>query len=51
MYDESVRRGGDGWLSPIVRNGEVVGHRRRFDSRLLFAAYYGEPMSRYEKAP
>ncbi len=47
--DEAMVRARDGWLSPIVRNGQIVGHRRRFDNRLLFAACYGEPMSRYER--
>ena len=45
--DEAIRRGRDGWLAPITRNGVVVGQRRRFDNRLLFAACYGEPMSRF----
>ncbi len=48
--DEALRRGSDGWLSPVVRNGKIVGHRHRFDNRLLFAACYGEPMARYERA-
>ncbi len=47
--DEAIRRGRDGWHSPIIRNGKIVGHRHRFDNRLLFAACYGEPMSRYER--
>ncbi len=47
--DEALRRGRDGVLVPITRNGRLLGHRRRFDNRLLFAACYGEPMSRYER--
>ena len=45
--EEAIRRGRDGWWSPVVRDGKVVGHRHRFDNRLLFAACYGEPMGRY----
>lgn len=43
-YDEAVRRGRDGWLSPVIRNGKVVGHRHRFDNRLLYAACYAQPL-------
>jgi hypothetical protein len=39
----------EGRLVPITRRGKIVGHRRRFDSRLLFAACYGESMQRYER--
>lgn len=46
--EKAMVRGRDGWLVPIMRNGRVVGQRRRFDNRLLFAACYGESMSRYE---
>jgi hypothetical protein len=49
-FDEAVIRGSEGWLAPITRRGVVIGHRRRFDNRLLFAACYGEPMSRYERS-
>ena len=45
-YEEAVRRGRDGWLSPIMRGGKVVGHRHRFDNRLLYAACYGTPYPR-----
>jgi len=48
-YDEAVRRGKDGYRVAVVRNGRVVGHRHRFDNRLLFAACYGEPFSRYDR--
>lgn len=48
-FDEALIRGRDGVLVPIVRNGRVLGNRRRFDNRLLFAACYGEPASRYER--
>jgi len=46
-YDEAVTRGLNGYLAPVVRNGKVVGHRHRFDNRLLYAACYGEPMGRF----
>ncbi|MCM8732095.1 hypothetical protein ACFO8O_14105 [Hephaestia sp. GCM10023244] len=46
--DEAVRRGRDGWWSPVRRNGQIVGHRHRVDNRLLFAACYGVPASRFE---
>ncbi len=49
--EEAIRRGRDGWWSPIMRNGKLVGHRHRFDNRLLFAACYGEPASRYDRSP
>jgi hypothetical protein len=45
--DEAVRRGRDGVLVPVVRRGQLVGHRRRFDNRLLYAACYAEPMTRF----
>jgi hypothetical protein len=48
--DEALRRGREGWWAPVMRNGTVVGHRHRFDHRLLFAACYGEPSSRYDRA-
>lgn len=48
-YEDAVRRGRDGYLVPVIRNGRVVGHRHRVDNRLLFAACYGEPMTRYER--
>ena len=44
--DEAVRRGRDGWLVPVTRNGQVVGHRRRYDNRLLYAACYAQPPPR-----
>lgn len=47
--DEALRRGMEGVLVPVTRNGKVIGTRRRFDNRLLFAACYGEPMSRYDR--
>ncbi|MGI4733304.1 MAG: hypothetical protein ACRYFW_16395 [Janthinobacterium lividum] len=47
--DEALRRGRDGVLVPVTRDGRVIGHRRRFDNRLLFAACYAEPPSRYER--
>lgn len=49
-FDEAMRRGRDGYTSPILRNGKVVGYRQRFDNRLLFAACYGEPPSRYDRS-
>lgn len=50
-YDEAVRRGRDGLVVPITRKGQVVGHRLRFNDRLLFAACYREPPSRYVRPP
>lgn len=47
--NDAIERGQNGWLAPVTRNGKLVGHRRRFDNRLLFAACYGEPMSRYSR--
>ena len=47
--DEAIRRGREGWLVPVMRRGRVVGQRRRYDNRLLFAACFGEPMSRHER--
>ncbi len=49
-FDEAMRRGRDGYTSPILRNGKIVGYRQRFDNRLLFAACYGEPPSRYDRS-
>lgn len=48
-YDEAVRRGTEGVVVPVMRRGKVVGHRRRYDNRLLFAACYGEPMGRFRR--
>ena len=45
-WDEAVRRATEGHLTPVTRNGRVIGQRRRLDNRLLFAACYGMPMSR-----
>ena len=46
-FEEAVRRGRDGWVAPITRGDRVIGHRRRFDNRLLFAACYGAPAGRF----
>ncbi len=40
----------EGRLVPVMRRGKIVGHRRRFDSRLMFAACYGAPMQRFDYA-
>lgn len=45
--DEALARGMEGVVVPVMRGGKVVGHRRRFDNRLLYAACYGEPMGRF----
>lgn len=45
--DEAMRIAREGRLVPIVRRGKLIGHRRRFDSRLLFAACYGVPAGRF----
>lgn len=49
-YDEAMRIGREGRLVPITRMGRLLGHRRVLDNRLLFAACYGEPLRRYERA-
>jgi hypothetical protein len=45
--DEALKRGMEGVVVPVMRGGKVIGHRRRFDNRLLYAACYGEPMGRF----
>jgi len=45
--DRQIAR--EGRLVPVRRRGKIVGRRRCFDSRLMFAACYGEPMQRYER--
>ena len=45
--DEALARGMEGVVVPVMRGGKVVGHRRRFDNRLLYAACYGQPMGRF----
>jgi hypothetical protein len=45
--DEALKRGLEGVVVPVMRNGKIVGHRRRFDNRQLYAACYGEPMGRF----
>ena len=45
--DAALARGMEGVVVPVMRGGKVVGHRRRFDNRLLYAACYGEPMGRF----
>ena len=45
--DEALRRGKEGVLVP----GKVIGTRRCFDGRLLFAAYCDELMFRYDRNP
>jgi hypothetical protein len=47
--DEALTRGLHGYRAPVVRNGKVVGHRHRFDNRLLYAACYGEPPARFTR--
>lgn len=46
--DEALRKG-QGELVPLYRRGRLTGVRHRPNNRLLFAACYGEPMSRYER--
>ena len=48
-FDEAKYRAVEGWMVPIVRNGKVIGHRRHYNNRLLFAVAYGEPASRYDR--
>ena len=45
-FDQAMDRATNGELVPIYRQGRLIGVRHRFDNRLLFAACYGEPMSR-----
>ncbi|WP_294329906.1 hypothetical protein [uncultured Sphingomonas sp.] len=49
-FDEAMRIAREGRLVPILRRGMLVGHRRRFDNRLLFAACYGVPAARFSYA-
>jgi hypothetical protein len=35
LEDEARRRAVDGWDEPVFQRGELVGHVRRYDSRLL----------------
>jgi len=48
--DEAIRRGLHGHRTPVVHDGRIVGHRRRYDNRLLFAACYGRPLQSYDRA-
>lgn len=48
-FDTALRIGRDGDYVPLFRNGRQIGIRHRFNNRLLFAACYGEPMSRYDR--
>lgn len=48
--DEAMRIAREGRLVPIVRRGKLIGHRRCFDNRLLFAACYGVPVGRFDYA-
>ena len=45
-HQEAMRRGVEGDLVPVIRRGQVVGHRRRFNDRLLYAACYAQPPPR-----
>ena len=47
--DRALALGRTGEFVPLFRNGRQVGIRKRLNNRLLFAACYGEPMSRYER--
>lgn len=49
-FDEAMRIAREGRLVPILRKGKLIGHRRRFDNRLLFAACYGVPAARFSHA-
>jgi hypothetical protein len=46
--DEALARG-KGELVPLYYRGRLTGVRSRPNNRLLFAACYGEPMSRYDR--
>lgn len=45
LFEEAIRRGRDGYLRPVTYGGIVIGQRRVYDNRLLFAACYARPMS------
>jgi hypothetical protein len=38
LMAEAVRRGRDGWLTPVFWQGQQIGVKREFDSHLLIAA-------------
>ena len=46
--DEALAKG-KGELIPLYHRGRRTGVRHRPNNRLLFAACYGEPMSRYDR--
>ncbi|MHA6723735.1 hypothetical protein [Sphingomonas sp. RS2018] len=46
-FDEALRAAREGQRVPVTYAGRLKGYRLRIDNRLLFAACYGEPMSRY----
>jgi hypothetical protein len=35
LRKELLRRGHDGWEEPVYQNGILVGHKKKFDSKLL----------------
>lgn len=41
MFDLAMERTLHGYTVPLKRRGKIVGERRRFNDRLLFAACYG----------
>jgi hypothetical protein len=47
--DKALALARAGEFIPLFRNGRQIGVRKRLDNRLLFAACYGEPMSRYDR--
>lgn len=47
--DRALAIARDGEFIPIFRNGRQIGMRQRHNNRLLFAACYGEPASRYDR--
>ena len=45
LFEIAVSRGRDGHLRPVTYGGQVIGHRRVYDNRLLYAACYARPMT------
>lgn len=45
-FGKAVQVAEEGRLVPVTRGGKVVGHRRVFNDRLLFAACYRRPAPR-----
>ncbi|KQR81205.1 hypothetical protein [Sphingomonas sp. Leaf343] len=42
-FDQAMDRAMNGHLVPVYREGHIIGVRRRYDNRLLYAACYAQP--------